>query len=295
MIIVLLAIAALSMIRPFSPARYFPIPMEQKPDSLAIYYKMLDLEAEGSYDSFMTGRKHAAGRLAPAVLRQFIERFEPQRISFTQGVSNKDGQISFWWYMNEFAVKGNAAEFTVAAETFLKELDFAATIEQDAGQGLNTWVKTDGPFQYKFVIENIENYTGGPLCGGSISLEVIINSILPEPFIGGMVKLYPAINCYLLPSKIADVIKKRFFSGISYGGTWENYYTWDADIKCLDEPESAMLNKSITEIILDAGYRFHEENNETRTFIYQETGSPSFFYLTKDETNILNIRFQPGY
>jgi hypothetical protein len=267
----------------FSGVASASYPDMQRPDSLSIYYKALDLRAEGPYNTILTDRKHSSDRLAPLLLRAFIEKFEPQRLSFVQGVSNSDGKITFWWFLDGFAVKGDAAGFMVSAETFMKENDLGRA-DSLAEQGRRAYFLSEGKFNYIFELDNFTNYTGGPLCGGGLLLKIEFNSTFLEPLVGDMMKLYPAINCFVLPSKIEAELVKWKFTSISYGGTWENYYTWDADIKCLDEPEAAALNKKLTTLILASGYKFHEESGNTRTFILQDGNSPAFFYLTKDES-----------
>jgi hypothetical protein len=268
--------------------------MSSKPDSLAYYYKIMELKADGAYNNIMAAHKHTSDRLAPKILRLFVERSEPQRISFSQGVDNKDGRISFWWYMNEFAVKGEVGEFTKTIETFMAENDYTEEIDSTVESGIRKYTHRENRLFYEFSVSDFVNYTGGPLCGGNVYLRITIETYLIEPFIGDMLKLYPAIDCPVLPLKVAEELKKRKFTNLSYGGTWENYYTWYADVKCLDESEAEMLNKTITKIILASGYRFHEEKDDIRTFIFQEGGSSSFFYIQNDETNILKIWFQPN-
>lgn len=269
--------------------------MSIKTDSLAYYYQLMDLRADGFYQEILIKLKHADDRIAPSSLRYFFEKTEPQRLSYIQGVDNQDGKLSFWWFFSEYAVKGEADAFSTSIEQFMKEQGFILcdSLAEEADQLCYTMIE-DG-LTYTFRIESPESYTGGPLCGSSILYEVVINSILSEPQIQNITKLYPAVYCNVLPMKVEKEIKKRQFVSISYGGTWEHYYTWNVDIKCLDDIEAGMLLKELSKLVLSAGYRFQEESGATRSFILRDFTNPAYIYLTKqDDSNIVTLRFQPN-
>jgi hypothetical protein len=250
----------------------------------------MDLKSDGAYSQTMNKLKHAEERVAPLVLRQFVERFEPQRMSLVQGVMNENGSISFWWFMEEFALQGNTEEFLTSAAAFFQEQDYQASENSNE----MTYQKEDGKLTYTATLSDFVNYTGGPLCGGTVQFRITINTNLVEPTLGEILKVYPAVNSFVLPEKVEKAILKQKFYYVSYGGTWEHYYHWSSEIICADEAEAEMLGKSLTSLLLGSGYKFHEEKEETRSFIFKDTESVSFFYIGNNGTNLLGLTFQPN-
>lgn len=268
--------------------------MHIKDDSIGYYYKMMDLRAEGQYNNIMTAHKHPSDRLVPEILEFFIEKFEPQRISFSQGVNYNDTVISFYWYMNEFAVEADADTFNEQAAAFLLGQEFISINKLAHTDQKRTFMYFNGNLTYKFELENFVNYTGGKLCGGNVYISITINSPLQRPLVGEILKLYPSICCPFINSKITKEIKKLPFSSISYGGTWEQYYCWDVEIICTDQTALNSLNKAILDIIIKLGYLFNSETGNSQVYYSNLGNTPSFIYITKQENNILNFRFQPN-
>ena len=269
-----------------------PQNVKMKPDSLQYYIERMDLLADGVYSETMKKLKHADHRVAPLILRQFVERYEPQRMSFEQGVENENGTISLWWFMSEFALKADVSEFLASAETFFQEQDYVAA--ENAGENTKSYEKADGKLLYAVTLEDFSNYTGGPLCGGTVIFKITINTNLMAPTLGEILKAYPAVNSFVLPEKVEKSILKHTFAQVSYGGTWENYYSWNTQIICADQTEAEMLGKTVTSLLLDAGYVFHEEKDQTRSFMYKGDLGISFFHITVNDSNLLELSFQPN-
>jgi hypothetical protein len=271
------------------------INLYQKDDSLAIYYKRMELACEGRFNEIMIDKKHPNGRLAPEILRFFIEKFEPRRITFSQGVNeDNNGMLHFYWFINEFAVEGEVGKFFDEAKEFFIDQKYLLQQAPDSINGQKIFLFNSNNLIFKFTLENFSNYTGGPLCGGSVSLDITLETRLPETTIENILKLYSSINCYSLPSKILDQFKKQTFSNISYGGTWEQYYSWDVDVKCADEASLAELNKSVVSEMIKIGFKLYKNEDKLLSYELNNGDNSSYIYISREEQNILTFRYQPN-
>ncbi len=250
------------------------------------------MACDGAYRDLLIKARHRDDRLAPPFLRMFVEHFEPSRFSFSQGIDNKDGSLSFWWFMDGFSLKGEAGDVMASVMNYWTEASYKRLDDREDGRMCFEY--EEDKILFTFEMNPFVNYTGGPGCGGSVFFRLTILTYLQEPDVKTIQKLYPPVACQVLPRKLEKELEGRLFKSISFGGTWENYYTWNLDVKCPDEAEAESLGKTLTRLLIEAGYKFVEERESTRTFNFSDAFGTSFFYLTNDGSNILGLRFQPN-
>ncbi len=264
------------------------------PDSLEMFYAWMDLSTEGPYGQTMLSRKHPDGRLAPEFLRNYIDLMDPQRIYFTQGVDFSDGTLTFWWMLDELAVKGSKDSLLIRTNQYLNELDYKAMGYSPLFPKMKQYILLSGTKICTFMIADSLFTSGNNLSCEKMRFQIqFCTSVLP-PSAAAMVKLYPALYCAELPTGLFGVLKKRPFKSISYGGTWERYYGWEITTPFPTEDVAADVRKTLIQAILDYGFTFVSESGGITVFKIQFSETTSYVYLSNPTELLLKMRFQPN-
>jgi len=261
-----------------------------KPDSLTAFVQWMELEAGGSYGTIMASRKHPEGRLAPEVFRDYISEMEPQRIHFCQGVEWAPDLVTFWWSMEECAIKSSIDTVLEQTAFFFKQREYIPVTgipENEFKVEL-----TEGTRTYSFRLWDFTKYPDSKLCGGKIRLSVRFFSSIEAPRVGETLKIYPALNAPEFPVSLMKILKSKTFSSLSYGGTWDRNYLWSLEIPCQTEENLLELRKVLIKAILDYGFLFHSESEGVAAFKLHFADNTSFIYLSPEADEVLKIMFR---
>jgi hypothetical protein len=271
---------------------------EMEKSTMEYFIKKLDLKAAGAYKDILIERKHKTDRIAPDVIRGFIEEIEVTRFSFKQGVKFEEGKATLWWFISDFGAKGKPEDVMVAVRSLLEKHGFNTQepIVDENGWEEYRFVKETDEVDYLVKMKELDRFIGSkePMCGGDVICDITWKEDLPRQTVAGMIALYPEIACPELPSEVLNYVKEKEISHMSYGGTWERYYTWGVAIPVGDEKGAAAMAQDIAEIIGKLGFSLWREEDNENTYQRKGTGSetPSFMDLEIDGS-LFELRFQP--
>jgi hypothetical protein len=266
--------------------------------SMEYFIKTLDLKATGKYKEILVDGKHKTDRVAPDVVRGFVEGIEITRFSLTQGVKFEDGKATLWWFISDFGAKGKPEEVMASIQDIFKTYGFTAQepVEDENGWKEFSFVKEENGLDYLIKMKELDRFIGSkePTCGGDVICDITYKSTLPQTTVAEMIRLYPQIACPELPLEVLEYIKGQKVAHMSYGGTWERYYTWGVTIPEGDETAAKKMLNNVAGIIEDLGFKVWKEEDGRITYQRQGlAGETSSFMDLEADSSLFELRFQP--
>jgi hypothetical protein len=267
--------------------------------TMEYFIKTLDLKATGKYRDILIERKHKTDRIAPDAVRGFIEEIEITRFAFKQGAKFENEKATLWWFVSEFGAKGKPGNVIAEIKKVFEAQGFTALdpVEDEHGWKEFSFVKETDEMQFVIKTKELEPFVGSkePMCGGDIIFDIAYRKPVQPSTVSGMIKLYPQIACPELPAEVLNYVNEHKIVHMSYGGTWERYYTWSVAISAEDEKAAENMLGDVEEIIGGLGYSLWKEEGGIKTYQRQGSGgeTPSFMDLEIDKGSIFMLRFQP--
>jgi hypothetical protein len=266
--------------------------------TMEYFIKTLDLQATGKYNEILVEGKHRTDRVAPDVVRGFIEGIEITRFSLTQGAKFEDGKATLWWFISDFGAKGKPEEVLASIQDIFKTFGLMAQepVEDEDGWKEYSFVKETDEMKWFIKMKELDRFIGSkePMCGGDVICNITFREPIAQPAVGEMVESYPQIACPALPGEVLDYLKDKKVEHMSYGGTWEWYYTWGVTIPAGEETAAEKMLNDVAGIIGNLGFEVWKEEEGRVT--YQRQGlvgeTSSFMDLEIDDSRF-ELRFQP--
>lgn len=269
---------------------YFPQTPSGKTDSLTAFIQWMDLGEGGNYAALMSAGKHPSGRLAPAVFRDLMEVVEPRRMTFHQGLDVEEGKTTFWWTVDDFSVNLGADTLMFHIEEFFKSKEWER-LEINSGKVLQ-YSLAQGSRSSSFRCWQIRYDREKKLTSGSFTFEVSLLLSIPAPLLETLQKSYPGVFAPEFPASVMKVIGKKTFLHLSYGGTWDRYYIWSAELPCQTAENLEETRKLLIKAILSAGFVFYEEKEGVTCFRKATTDNLSLLKMSRQENDVLCLSFQ---
>ncbi len=262
------------------------------------FIKKLDLEVEGKYKEILVERKHRTDRAAPAAVRAFVEDIEPTRFSLKQGVKFEDENATFWWFISDFGAKGKPEEVMEHIHNLFADHGFNALEPQEDADGWKeyTFAQEKDGMRFLIKIKELDRFVGSkePMCGGDIIFNITFLHASLQPTISEVTEDYPEVACPALPKEVFDHLKDKKVKHMSYGGTWEWYYTWNAGISAEDEKAAEKLLADVTGIIGELGFDLWDEEDGKKTYQRKALpGETASFMTLEIDGSLFELRFQP--
>lgn len=264
-----------------------------KETSLEKAVNKLELTTNEQFKKKMTDNKHKSHFLLPQHLYTFIDSFPPFRFSFSNSMDFQDGKVILTWFFSEYALEGNQQGRNEEIAQFLKNDEF--TKEEADGDFSMKYTKEEGFFSTRFIMLDLVNYEGGDreMCGGTLVYSIELSSKIKPVKINEALEVLPSLQFEFFPKKLYAIIADLPFTNITYGGTWQRYYTWSVSIPYSNPLKQKVDLKMFKDELEDEGFEIVEEQENKITYRSTDHIGGSWFYITVEENN-LELRFQPN-
>ena len=257
-------------------------------DSLQARMSWMELAADGSYGRIMRDFRHPEGRLAPALLRDFLVMAEPTRLRFEQGVACSDSGFIFWWELTDIGFPCSVDSLVLLTQHYMREKEYATVLlgsPTEWGVEFNT-----GSRVVLFHLREIERHERRSTARLCLSIRFPGSNALIT--VKEIMKAYPALLINGLPLSLTKLLDKVAFRQISYGGSWDRYYIWSLSVPAEAMADPAGFRLRIIKIIRDYGYVFRNQVEGSDVFRLVRTDNTSLRRLRSDEEGGLTLGFQ---
>ena len=257
----------------------YTVPMPAERDSLQAWMTWMDLAADGSYGRMMQEFRHPDGRQAPLLLREFLATTEPLKMQFAQGVETDEGTLVFWWEMKDAWFPWSADSLVLLTRQYFREKEYPLAEETSS----SVWQLdySTGFRHISFQLDGIESH--GHRSSARVYLALRFGPLNEPLSLKELLSFYPALSVEGLPPALQKLLEKLSFSHLSYGGSWDRYYSWDLRIPAGATDDPAALRLRVIKLIRDYGYVFQRQSEE---------GSDIFRLVLSDNTRLILLHME---
>lgn len=287
---------------PAAPAPSPATPDAQQPgepaaekDPLALFHASLDLEAPSGYSEILASSKQDPDRPAPPALRSLIMGLEPPRFEMTTVVEDREGWITYVWFMPSFTLRGSPEDALQKLRKVLAAHAFEAEdpVQNRHGETEHHFRKTAKGISHHLWLTGPFPHQGGTeeRCSGTLLYEIASPTKLPSPTVQRMLEVYPRMDCTEVPDEIMQLAAPLHFTRMSCGGTWKDHYNFSVTVPPDDDGNSR--EQVFLDAAADLGFTSFKDEPGNKILEHDEKTS-AFVYITTDEDRHVTVRVQPG-
>jgi hypothetical protein len=264
-----------------------------KPGSFKKAIEKLELKTSEGFEKLMNSNKHKSHFLLPQQLLCFIDSFPPFRFSFSNSIDFQDDKYRLTWFFSEYALEGNEEEVSETIKSFMEKAGF--TEKEAEGDFSMKYLKSGEKYSTEFMLLDLVNFTGGKgsKCGGTLVFSIELSDIIKPAKISEVLEALPSLKFESFPKAVYSLIEGQGFSNITYGGTWQRYYTWSVSLPYQSTIKLKVDLQLIKSELQTDGFEIDEEKGGEITYRSTDHIGGSWFYITVEENN-LELRFQPN-
>ncbi|MBN2153077.1 MAG: hypothetical protein JW839_16615 [Candidatus Lokiarchaeota archaeon] len=265
--------------------------MEPAKNPLARLLGAARVSSDGAFEAMLVAAKHEPAVQAPEAFRAVLRAVGPFRFGLSCGYVHKDRGIQAFWYLSDYGARGTPDEMTGRIIASLDGAGFSRC-NDDPSNGIEM-ERHRGPARESCKIQRVARFTGSKEArsGGHLVYEVELEGADPPLTVEDAVAAWPALACDDLPPAFEEYLYPLPASEVSKGGTWTQYYDWNA-VVAPEGRDTSLVFIDLQAIAEENGYLLDHEDRGTMTY-FRGKSDPPVVYLSKEAGGGVRFRIQP--